>query len=160
MEEIIDKIEKSDEETINQIALGFLISTAFKSYTQYLNKYFKEINLSLSQARVLLVLGHKDHVSIDYLSQQTNINKSSITKSVKILEKKKFIIKKIDPVDNRKKVIIVTKKGKEVQKKALVINNEIEDKLREMIGKNGTNSLKLQLKKLISSINHDKTNQI
>ena len=146
-----------NEKINDNFALGFLISNAFNDYTHYLNNYFKEIDLSLSlslsQARVLLVLAHKEHVSIDYLSEKTNISKSSITKSVKILEKKDFVTKKIDPIDNRKKVIDVTDKGKIVQKKALLINNQMEEKLKNKLGEKEINSLKYQLKKLVDLIN-------
>ena len=100
-----------------------------------------------------MVLAHKEHVSIDYLSEKTNISKSSITKSVKILEKKDFVTKKIDPIDNRKKVIDVTDKGKIVQKKALLINNQMEEKLKNKLGEKEINSLKYQLKKLVDLIN-------
>ena len=88
--------------------LGFLIGDLFYTYTNYLNNALKEMDITISQARVLLVLAKNDGVSIDFLANKTNIGKSSITKSVKILEKKEFLTKEIDPDDNRKKIIKIT----------------------------------------------------
>lgn len=84
--------------------LGFLIGDLFYTYTNYLNNALKEMDITISQARVLLVLAKNDGVSIDFLANKTNIGKSSITKSVKILAKKEFLTKEIDPDDNRKKL--------------------------------------------------------
>ena len=74
--------------------LGFLIANLFNDYTNYMNSYLKEMDLTLSQTRVLLVLALNNGVSIDYLAEKANIGKSSVTKSVKILEKKLQSFKK------------------------------------------------------------------
>ena len=125
--------------------LGFIIANLFNDYTNYMNSYLKEIDLSLSQSRVLLVLALNNGVSIDYLAEKANIGKSSVTKSVKILEKKGFLTKEIDSEDNRRKVVKITKKGKEIQKAALQIKNEIEESIISKIGENEIKTLKEQL---------------
>lgn len=150
MQDIYQKIQTSTKENINEIKLGILLSTAFTRYTNHLNNILKEMNISLSQTRILLTLAHKDGVSIDHLSQKTGIGKSSITKSVKILERKEFITKEIDPQDNRKKIIKITNKGRKIQEKALEINQEIEETIEKQIGKQETNNLKYNLKTLIT----------
>ena len=150
MNDIYHKIQTSTKENINEIKLGLLLSTAFSTYTNHLNNILKEMNISLSQTRLLLTLAHKDEVSIDYLSQKTGIGKSSITKSVKILEKKEFLTKQIDPQDNRKKIIKITVKGRKIQQKAVKINQEIEENIEKQIGKTETNNLKYNLKTLIT----------
>ena len=125
--------------------LGFLIANLFNDYTNYMNSYLKEMDLTLSQTRVLLVLGLNDGVSIDVLSTKSNIGKSSVTKSVKILEKKGFLTKEIDPEDNRKKIVKITKKGRNIQKEALRINDEIETSIISKIGEEEIKTLKEQL---------------
>ena len=125
--------------------LGFLIAHLFNDYTNYMNSYLKEMDLTLSQTRVLLVLGLNDGVSIDVLSTKSNIGKSSVTKSVKILEKKGFLTKEIDPEDNRKKIVKITKKGRNIQKEALRINDEIETSIISKIGEEEIKTLKEQL---------------
>lgn len=133
--------------------LGFLIGDLFYSYTNYLNHALKKMDITISQARILLVLAKNDGISIDYLAKKTNIGKSSITKSVKILEKKKFLTKEIDPTDNRKRIVKITSTGKEIQKFAIKTNNEIEEKLNQRIGEKEIDELKIKLEELITLIN-------
>ena len=125
--------------------LGFIIANLFNDYTNYMNSYLKKMDLTLSQTRVLLVLALNNGVSIDYLAEKANIGKSSVTKSVKILEKKGFLTKEIDSEDNRRKVVKITKKGKEIQKAALQIYDEIEESIISKIGENEIKTLKKQL---------------
>ena len=86
--------------------LGFLIANLFNDYTNYMNSYLKEMDLTL---------------------------------------KKGFLTKEIDPEDNRRKIVKITKKGKEIQKAALQINNEIEESIISKIGENEIKTLKEQL---------------
>lgn len=132
--------------------LGFLIGNLFYAYTNYLNNSLKEMDITISQARVLLVLAKNDGVSIDFLSSETKIGKSSITKSVKILERKQYLTKDIDPKDNRRKIVRITSKGKEIQKQAVKVNDEIEEKLNVEFGKKEIESLKNELEELIKLI--------
>ena len=105
--------------------LGFLIGDLFYTYTNYLNNALKEMDITISQARVLLVLAKNDGVSIDFLT------------------------KEIDPDDNRKKIIKITSKGKEIQKFAIKTNEEIENKLNPQIGEKEMADLKIKLEELI-----------
>lgn len=125
--------------------LGFLISNIFNDYTNYMNSYLEKMDLTLSQTRVLLVLALNNGVSIDFLAEKSNIGKSSVTKSVKILEKKGFLTKDINPEDNRKKIVKITNKGRNIQKEALKINNEIEESIVSVIGEEEIKILKKQL---------------
>ncbi|WP_178648507.1 MarR family winged helix-turn-helix transcriptional regulator [uncultured Methanobrevibacter sp.] len=125
--------------------LGFLISNIFNDYTNYMNSYLEKMDLTLSQTRVLLVLALNNGVSIDFLAEKSNIGKSSVTKSVKILEKKGFLTKDINPEDNRKKIVKITNKGRNIQKEALKINNEIEESIVSAIGEEEIKILKKQL---------------
>ena len=64
-------------------------------------------------------------------------------------EKKEFLTKEIDPDDNRKKIIKITSKGKEIQKFAIKTNEEIENKLNPQIGEKEMADLKIKLEELI-----------
>ena len=73
MTDKLDLIKNSDEESIEDMELGLLLSTAFYSFTQYLNEYFEEAGLTLTQARILFTLGIKDNVSVDYLAEKKSL---------------------------------------------------------------------------------------
>ncbi len=144
-----DIIRDADENTIDDINIGFIISIALNQYIQQTDGYLKEINLNMSQTKVLLTLYDYDGVSIDFLTKKTYMSKSSVTKAVKHLEKKGLVNKKIDEEDNRKKVITATDKGKQIQEDALEMNFRIEEKLKEELGNDAIKSMKIQLRDLI-----------
>lgn len=144
-----DIIKDADENTIDDINIGFIISIALNQYIRQTDGYLKEINLNMSQTKVLLALYDYDGVSIDFLTKKTYMSKSSVTKAVKHLEKKGLVNKEIDEEDNRKKVITATDKGKQIQKDALEMNFKIEEKLKKELGNDAIKSMKIQLRDLI-----------
>lgn len=144
-----DIIKDADENTIDDINIGFIISIALNQYIRQTDGYLKEINLNMSQTKVLLILYDYDGVSIDFLTKKTYMSKSSVTKAVKHLEKKGLVNKEIDEEDNRKKVITATDKGKQIQKDALEMNFKIEEKLKKELGNDAIKSMKIQLRDLI-----------
>ena len=147
-----DIIKDADENTIDDINIGFIISVALNKYVQEIDSYLKEINLNLSQTKVLLTLYTYDGVSIDFLGKKTYMSKSSVTKAVKHLENKGLVNKEIDGKDNRKKIITTTDKGKQIQKEALEMNFKIEEKLKKELGNDAIKSMKIQLKNLILAL--------
>lgn len=153
MTDKLDLIKNSDEKSIEDMELGLLLSTAFYSFTQYLNEYFEEAGLTLTQARILFTLGIKDNVSVDYLAEKTYSNKSIVTKSIKVLEQKGFAKKQINPLDNRKKLITITDEGRKVQLKSQQIDLKINEELKEQYGLNELILFKKYLKKFILILN-------
>ena len=144
-----DIIKEADENTIDNINIGFIISVALNQYVQQNDNYLKKINLNMAQSKVLMTLYDYEDVSIDFLAKKTYMSKSSVTKSVKHLEKKGLVTKEIDVNDNRKKIITPTSKGRKIQKESLDLNLKIEEKLKDELGKDTIKSLKLELRDLI-----------
>ncbi len=147
-----DIIREADENTIDNVNIGFIISVALNQYVQENDSVLNEIDLNLSQTKVLLTLYDYEGVSIDFLTKKTYMSKSSVTKAVKHLEKKDLVKKEIDLGDNRKKVITTTNKGKEIQKEALKMNLEIEKKLKKELGEEVIKNMKIQLRDLILAL--------
>ena len=144
-----DIIKDADNNTINEINIGFIISTALNKYVKITDNYLKELDLNLAQTKVLLSLYDYDEESIDFITKKTYMSKSSVTKAVKHLMQKDLVNKEIDQKDNRKKIITVTDKGKELQNKAMQMNLEIEEKLKKELGKEIIKSMKIELRDLI-----------
>ena len=145
-------MREADENTIDNVNIGFIISVALNQYVQENDSVLNEIDLNLSQTKVLLTLYDYEWPSIDFLTKKTYMSKSSVTKAVKHLEKKDLVKKEIDLGDNRKKVITTTNKGKEIQKEALKMNLEIEKKLKKELGEEVIKNMKIQLRDLILAL--------
>lgn len=77
-----------------------------------LNKKFeKTFGLSIVQWGVLLQLVERPCISAYTLSSIVGVHPSSLTQTLKRLERKQLIFVTEDPLDSRKKVISITKEG-------------------------------------------------
>lgn len=156
MVKIIEKgiIGEIDDNSINDVYLSFLIDTALNRYIQYINTFLNELNLTIPQSRILFTLITYNNVSVDVLANKSYMSKSSVTKAVKHLESKGLVNKKIDDLDNRRKIVSITKEGMAMQEELLKLNDGIEERIVEKLGKEKIFSLKLNLKDLISELKH------
>lgn len=92
---------------------------------QNLNKISeKEIGISLVQWCLLKKLVDMPASSALTLAKSVGVHPSTLTQTLKRLEKKKFIFIAEDPQDSRKKMITLTKVGHEALKKA---NSQMAD---------------------------------
>lgn len=73
-------------------------------------------NLSPIQIQLLIFIRYHDagKNNISYLAGEFNVTKPTVSDAVKVLEQKKLIRKKEDPVDSRRYSIVLTKVGERV----------------------------------------------
>lgn len=74
-------------------------------------KLERSFGLSLVQWCVLLQISENPCISANTLSNFVGVHPSSLTQTLKRLERKRMIIVTEDPLDSRKKVISITKAG-------------------------------------------------
>jgi DNA-binding MarR family transcriptional regulator len=99
--------------------LGNLM-TEMKNYLrQFIQLKIKEnnINLTFEMLEVLACLWTKDGIKQQDIANITFKDKSSMTKLVDNLEKRKMIRRTADAEDRRNKLIYLTKQGKQLQEK-------------------------------------------
>ncbi len=81
-----------------------------------LNKAAEQrLGLSLVQCHVLSALIELPGCSQLELAQATGVHPSTLTQTLKILERKKLVFIDEHPKDSRKKILIATRRGKEAQ---------------------------------------------
>jgi len=81
----------------------------------YLNKLAeKKLSLSLVQYHTLSLLVQFPAISPQVLAEKAGIHPSSLTQTIKRLEKKKLLFSTENPKDSRKKLLGITPLGKEM----------------------------------------------
>ena len=106
---------------------GFLISKIHQISGRIFAKKLKEyeIEINPAQGRILFVLWEKDGISIQELGQKTSLGKSTLTSMLNRLEKAKYIQLKRSTDDDRKKIITLTEKDKQLHGKYKKLSKEM-----------------------------------
>lgn len=100
-----------------------------------LNGQYKDCGLTLSECHLLFEMLKSPYASVGTLAGQMNLDKSTTSRLVAKLAKKKLISYVADPADKRRRTLSMTKKGHELAEKInslahLQVHNALES-LRE-----------------------------
>ena len=85
--------------------LSRLISILHNQKNSYMNVQLKEFGLSHGQAITLKIIYEENNIKQEYLNKRLQIDKSAVTRILKTLEDKGFIIKKTSKEDKRNHVV-------------------------------------------------------
>ena len=112
----------------------------------------KKLDLSLSQYMVLVFLSLKPGQSQEDLAVRRNSTEASISRTVKILIRKKFITCQPDLADKRKKKLFLSGSGQKLLVRAKnIVSQEFNSFLRE-IDKDEGGELERNLEKILKAI--------
>ncbi len=112
----------------------------------------KKLDLSLSQYMVLVFLSLKPGQSQEDLAVRRNSTEASISRTVKILIRKKFITCQPDLADKRKKKLFLSGSGQKLLVRAKnIVSQEFNSFLRE-IDKDEGEELERNLEKILKAI--------
>ncbi len=87
------------------------VSILYRCGIAYAGNALRDRKISGADTGILVCLSRQDNVSQEYLSAHFRVDKATITKSMKRLEKEGYIRRQADPSDRRIKLIRLTEKG-------------------------------------------------
>jgi DNA-binding MarR family transcriptional regulator len=73
--------------------------------------YSERFNLSITEWRVMAVLGHERGLSANAVAERTAMDKVAVSRAVSALTAKKFLIRQIDRADARRSSLALSTKG-------------------------------------------------
>lgn len=105
-----------------------------QAFNQSLNKNFREnkVDLTREQWSILALLWEEDGKSQQFLADKSYRDRPSVTRLLDNLEKLQLVQRQADPNDRRSKLIFLTDKGKNMEKKV----KEIVEKTVDLAIKN------------------------
>ncbi|WP_413828708.1 MarR family winged helix-turn-helix transcriptional regulator [Methanobrevibacter sp. UBA412] len=127
----MDKKTSELKFNINEINLGFTISTFNKFYLQYLNYLLKELDITYNQGLFISLINKYGFSSQEKIAKVLKVNEASITRLVLRVEKKGLIKKQVNPEDKRAKIIVLTDQGRNLAKQFEDIDENFEKSLRD-----------------------------
>ena len=95
------------------LPIGKLIMMAARGYSIYLNRHLNDLNINTTQLHLLFEIAHQKDINQDKIASRCNINKSAVARSIRKLEEKGLVERKIDENNRRQNIVSLTYKGKE-----------------------------------------------
>ena len=133
--------------------LCFPIYAASRLITREYQPLLDKLGITYPQYLVLMVLWETDNISVNDITKKLILNTNTVTPLLKRMEVQGLISRKRSENDERKVLVTLTDKGKELQKKAAEIPVELLKKLDpEKVDLNELVSLRDQLNRLINTI--------
>ena len=119
-------------EDSNCVVLDFseiykLINRINKKFEKLQRKIIQKENLTTAQYSILQQLWKTDGVQFKILADACCCSQSTVTGIVDTMEKKDIVVRKENPDDRRSKLVILTKKGKSLEKEAPKINSILDN---------------------------------
>lgn len=125
------------------------ISILYREHAKFLNEKVKDENLSFGLYPLLIKIYNNEGIIQEQLAQNFHLNESTITRNLKKLEDKGFI-KRIP--EKRTKIINITDKGAKTAKKVMDYDEQWDDKIKEIIGKEEYDNFLITLRKISEAL--------
>lgn len=122
----LEELKVIDAKTLS---IGKLVSMIARGHTIYLNQHLKDLDINASQLHLLFEISHENYINQEKIAKRCNINKGSVARSIKKLEEKKLIERKIDCENRRQNIISLTQKGRDILSKSSYLLNIWEEEV-------------------------------
>lgn len=113
------------------------------------------LSLPIEQLNVLAYVAEHKDVKQQEIADATGKDKTTITRFLDVMIKKKLLYKKDSKIDSRQKLISISKNGKEVLENTLTITNRFNQNLESKFDKKELQLLKKNLKNSLELFNQE-----
>lgn len=73
--------------------------------------YEEQFGISIAEWRILVHLGEKSHQNAKDLGKMTSMDKSMVSRAIKLMEEKGYLLREKSPVDNRASCLSLSAQG-------------------------------------------------
>jgi len=117
--------------------------------------YQKDHDLSITEWRVMAILGTYPHVTASEIVQHTALDKVAISRAVKKLVVKKYIQKQQDDEDKRRQTLVLSDEGKVIYDKIIPQALDYEYQFVNKLSSQDFADLERILNKLFDVVKHN-----
>jgi DNA-binding MarR family transcriptional regulator len=108
---------------------------AANALTNLYDEALEKSGIKVTQYSLLKVIDRSSEITINELSKQTKLNRTTLTRNLAVLESDELIELISDPEDLRKSIVGLTKSGEKTLKKAQTSWEEVQKKAKKVLGK-------------------------
>ena len=108
---------------------------AANALTNLYDEALEKSGIKVTQYSLLKTIDRSSEITINELSMQTKLNRTTLTRNLAILESDELIELNSDPEDLRKSIVRLTKSGEKALKKARTSWEEVQKNAKKVLGK-------------------------
>lgn len=108
---------------------------AANALTNLYDEALEKSGIKVTQYSLLKTIDRSSEITINELSKQTKLNRTTLTRNLAILESDELIELISDSEDLRKSIVRLTKSGEKTLKKAQTSWEEVQKKAKKVLGK-------------------------
>jgi len=127
----------------------FPVYAASRLITREYQPHLDKLGITYPQYLVMMVLWEEDHVPVNDIAKKLILNTNTITPLLKRLEQQELLVRQRSKEDERKVLVQLTEKGKQLQEPAALIPEQL---LNQILGSALDFQDLLKLKKDLDSV--------
>lgn len=109
----------------------FPVYAASRLITREYQPYLDKLGITYPQYLVLMILWEEDHVPVNDIAKKLILNTNTITPLLKRMELQEILMRERSKEDERKVLVRLTEKGKQLQEQASLIPELLLNQLME-----------------------------
>jgi DNA-binding MarR family transcriptional regulator len=152
-EKVLSKLKKDVYLDPSQ-SMGYLSRMSFRAFARELEKKILKHGVTGGQWRFLRVLWENDGISQRELSELVGTSEPTAVRSIRSLEKSKFVVRKRDAKDARKIQIKLTAKSRRLRSTLMPYVIEVNKQAVKGISSKDLATTKLVLAKMAVNLSH------
>lgn len=119
----------------------FAVNAAGRDLSRVWDRAFLQLNLTASQAYMLVFVIRNPDVSLKAIGTQMNLEPSSVSRNIVGLERRGLVKRQDDRVDARIVRFRATERGERLQPQIVSISKDLNAEIRKIVGSRNLDSL-------------------
>lgn len=107
----------------------FPVYAASRLITREYQPYLDKLGITYPQYLVMLILWEEDHVPVNDIAKKLILNTNTITPLLKRLEQQELLMRERSTEDERKVLVQLTEKGRQLQEQASLVPEQLLNQL-------------------------------
>lgn len=132
--------------------LASKIARLYRKRVHIVTKELKHLNINSNQSILLVNIGRTPGMNQNQLTELLSLEKTNMSKSLKTLDERGLIEKRLNPKDKRYYQIYLSKKGEELLTEIRAILSKIWDQNLQGISQEEKESFLLTLDKILGNV--------
>ncbi len=136
--------------------VGLYLSIIHRAALSYFTKALKPFHIGPGTQAYILAIGDDEVLSQEELSKRLRVDKANVTRAMKLLESRAIIHREVDETDQRRVLISLTPRGRDIKNEITLISKKWIEMLKTPLEESEWSNFNNSLTKIIENIDKKK----